>query len=67
VILFITYEDYRNLNRHLFRVERNKVVSNVDETVMSATLSESTLCYTWGSASFGKLGNGISKVKHCEN
>jgi len=48
-------------------VERNKVVSNVDETVMSATLSESTLCYTWGSASFGKLGNGISKVKHCEN
>ena len=33
---------------------------------MTATLSEGTLLYTWGSAAFGKLGVGLSSLDDCE-
>ena len=34
---------------------------------MTATLSEGTLMYSWGSAAYGKLGVGVSSDADCED
>ena len=33
---------------------------------MKGQIAESTLCYSWGSATYGKLGNGINNEKCSE-
>jgi len=47
--------------RHFYKVEDSQVVINLDKITMSAKLSEGTLLYAWGNASYGKLGLGLSK------
>ena len=36
------------------------------EVQMTASLSEGTLLYSWGSAAHGKLGIGVSSEADCE-
>ena len=48
--------------RHFYKVEKQTVIRNPDEISVTAKLSEGTLLYSWGSASFGKLGTGIART-----
>jgi hypothetical protein len=63
-IMFISYESHQQIMRHFYKVENQTVIRNPDEIMLTAKLSEGTLLYSWGSASFGKLGNGISRTSH---
>ena len=66
MILFITHESHRQLVKNFYKVGKTKVMPLNSVVNMTASLSEGTLLYSWGSAAFGKLGIGLSTEDDCE-
>ena len=66
MILFISHESHKALLRHFYKVTPFGVTPVNTNVNVTATLSEGTLLYSWGSAAFGKLGLGVSSEKDCE-
>jgi len=63
-ILFIRYEDHKKLINSFWSISKfNEGLVCLDPisnpVYLQASISESTLCYSWGSATNGKLGTGI--------
>lgn len=67
MVLFITHESHKQLIKNFYRVLPNKVVPVATRVTMTASLSEGTLLYAWGSATHGKLGIGVSTEAECES
>lgn len=61
-VMFIPYDAHQLLIKQFYKVDNNMVIPTPDPVNLTAKLSEGTLLYAWGSASFGKLGNGVSRT-----
>lgn len=62
-ILFILSEDHKKLINQFWSMSKFdglvQLDTNNQRVFMTANIAESTLCYSWGQATNGKLGNGI--------
>ena len=66
VVLFIAHEAHKQLLRNFYKVEKDTVKPLSTVVNMTASMSEGTLLYSWGSAAFGKLGIGVSSEADCD-
>lgn len=66
-ILFIGHEDYKKLINQFWSISKTEGLILLDTSIqnvfMSASISESTLLYSWGSSMNGKLGTGVRDTK----
>ena len=69
-ILFIRSEDHKKLINQFWYVSKEHGLVPLDTSnqsvFMTATIAESTLCYAWGQATNGKLGNGV-REGYCDD
>jgi hypothetical protein len=66
-ILFITHEDHKKLVNQFWvmhKTEGLKIIDTMTTPIsLQASIAESTLCYSWGSAYKGALGTGLQGAK----
>lgn len=66
MILFISNESHQQLIRNFYKVGKQTVTQINTIVNVTASLSEGTLMYSWGSAAHGKLGIGLTTDEECE-
>lgn len=63
LVLFVTREDFKKLINHFWTLSPLEGLiandPNYSQVFMKGSIVESTLCYSWGKATNGKLGIGI--------
>jgi hypothetical protein len=69
LVLFVTYEDHQKMIKPFYRFNtKTAEIQKVKlDCLLNASMSEATLPYSWGNASRGKLGIGLSTTRECEN